>query len=222
MCNANVGFIFKSARLYYYVTILSGQGFHVEAYMIRTNPLLVSVILMSGLTTACDQNAATVDDSGRIPPEVQALGENVTVPGRTETRGATAQPPAVETPAVIAGRASAPERSATVASLPLRSGHYVNAQAPCDEAGSWARVALVSQTGMNLNCKFQKIEKTGATTYRVTSECSDGGAAWGREEGFETSTDTYDIPNDTSFRVTYEGGSEVSARYCARVSAAGT
>jgi len=42
-------------------------------------------------------------------------------------------------------------------------------------------------------------------------------AAWGREDSVETTTNVYEIPNETSFTVTYEGGSTNTARYCAQV-----
>lgn len=188
--------------------------------MTKTNPFLVAVILIAGLTTACGQNAATVEDSAESTAETQALEESAAAPDETETAKTAATPAAVETAATTVAPASAPEKTvtATVESLPLRPGHYVRSGTPCNRASRADMVALVTRTGMSLNCTFKKIEKTGATTYRVTSECSDGGAAWGRDEGVETSTDIYEIPNDASFTVKYEGGSENSARYCAQVS----
>ncbi|MFT4012388.1 MAG: hypothetical protein QM682_03090 [Paracoccus sp. (in: a-proteobacteria)] len=105
-----------------------------------------------------------------------------------------------------------------VQTLPLKRGYYVRAETPCNRASRADVFSLVTRTGTSLNCAFKKIEKTGATTYRVTQECSDGGAAWGRPNEIETRVDTYQIPNNTSYKVTYEDGSETKARYCAQSS----
>ncbi|AMY68620.1 hypothetical protein AKL17_2p0020 (plasmid) [Frigidibacter mobilis] len=106
----------------------------------------------------------------------------------------------------------------TVEALPLKRGYYVRSGTPCNRASRADVFSLVTRKGMNLNCTFKKIEKTGATTYRVTQECSSSGAAWGRPDEIETSTDTYEIPNETSYNVTYDGGYQASARYCAQSS----
>ena len=114
-----------------------------------------------------------------------------------------------------AGTAEAPP-AATVAALPLKPGYYVASDIPCAEASN-ATTMLVTRTGINGSrtfCRFTQIEKTGATTYRATSECSDGGEAWGHEETVDTSTSIYEIPDETRFRVTYEGGSDFEARFC--------
>jgi hypothetical protein len=105
-----------------------------------------------------------------------------------------------------------------VQALPLKRGYYVRAETPCNRVSRADIFSLVTRTGMNLDCTFKKIEKTGATTYRVTQECSHGGAAWGRPDEIETSTDTYQILNETSYKVTYQDGYEASARYCAQSS----
>lgn len=174
--------------------------------MVKTNSNLIAAMLMAGFTAACGQNAAAVENSAESTAETEIFDGNATAPVAEAVNIGAAET-----------AAPAPASTATVEALPLRQGHYVRAETPCNRASRADLVALVSRTGMNLSCTFKKIEKTGATTYRVTSECSDGGAAWGREEGFETSTDIYDIPNDTSFTVKYEGGSESSARYCPQV-----
>ena len=74
--------------------------------------------------------------------------------------------------------------------------------------------SLVTRTGMNLDCTFKRIERAGATTYRVTEECSYGGAAWGQEDQVETFTSTYEIPDGASYTVTSEDGYQTSARHC--------
>lgn len=182
--------------------------------MTRTNPLRASVILMAGLTTACGQKAATVEDSAESAAEAQALAENAAAPVATtdtaETAKTAATPvAAVETAAAAVAPVSAPEKaaSATVRSLPLRRGFYVASDTPCNQASN-ATLRLVTREGINFArdiCTFRKIEKTGATSYRVTESCADEPQA-------------YEIPNDTSFTVTYEGGSQSSARYCAQSS----
>lgn len=122
-------------------------------------------------------------------------------------------PSPASTPAVVetvaaatAAPASAPEKAtATVKALPLRRGFYVSADTPCNQASN-ATLRLVTREGVNWArdiCTFKKIEKTGATSYRVTDSCSD-------------EPTTYEVPNETSFTVKYEGGSESSARYCAQ------
>lgn len=170
---------------------------------------MAGVILLAGLTTACGENAAaTAENAAAAEAPRNAAASTV-----AEDAGSAAPAAAVET----AASAPAPATT-TVAALPLRRGYYVRAETPCNRASRADVLALVTRTGTNLNCTFKQIEKTGATTYRVTEECSDGGAAWGREDGTETSTVTYEIPNETSFTTKYDGGYESSARYCAQSS----
>lgn len=186
----------------------------------KPGTLLLSVIMTAGLTTACEQNAANVGDAAQIEAETQAKLESIAV-SSTPLSDVDIAPAALEATAVEVTRVSAPEQvaKATGGPLPLRLGQYVRTGTPCDRAGSADRLALVTRTGMSLNCTFKTIDQTGPTTYQVTSECSDGGAAWGRDEGVETRTEIYEIPNETSFTVTYEGGSQNSARFCVQVSA---
>jgi len=134
--------------------------------MSRTTPFLMSVIVMAGLTAACDQTATT-----------------------TQGGAQTAE--------------------AVVTALPLKRGFYVTDGTPCAQASN-ATLLLVTREGVNGSrdvCTFTKIEKTGATSYRVTELCSNKAA-----------TVTYDVPNETSFRVTYESSGDRSARYCAQSS----
>ncbi|WP_139181699.1 hypothetical protein [Edaphosphingomonas haloaromaticamans] len=181
--------------------------------MIRTSPLIVSATLLAGLA-ACGQNAATAEAETENAAGAQVLVQNAVASTVAEDAGNTGPVAALETAA-----ASVPApATTTVATLPLRRGYYVRSETPCNQASRADVFSLVTRTGMNLNCTFKKIEKTGATTFRVTQECADEGAAWGRGDGTETSTDTYEIPNETSYKVTYEGGYESSARYCAQSS----
>lgn len=167
------------------------------------------LLLLAGLTTACGQNAVPADE------HAAANEAQTTAPPINAIPAAQAAEPAVAkiTPAKA-------EPAATVAALPLKRGFYVASDTPCGQASN-ATTLLVSREGINGSrdrCTFKKIENTGTTTFRVTSECSDGGAAWGREDTVETYTQTYEIPTETSFKVTYEDGSEKSARYCAQSS----
>jgi len=158
--------------------------------MARTIPRLVCLILMAGLTGACGQKAATAQtDSGKE-----------------------------------AAVAAAPEiaSAAAVESLPLKRGFYVSSDTPCGRASN-ATLSLLSREGFTVAgrdfCAFLKIEKTGATTYRVTEECSSGGEAWGSEEHKETQIVAWEIPNDASHsRKNENTGWESSARYCAQSS----
>ena len=176
--------------------------------MTRTNPLLASIFLMAGLTTACGPNTATAEGGAENAAETQVLGVNTAAADTAET-AKPATPAVVETvAAATATPASTPENAtATVKALPLRRGFYVASDTPCNQASN-ATLLLVTREGINGSrdvCTFRKIEKTGATSYRVTESCS----------GEPT---TYEVPNETSFTVKYEGGSESSARYCAQSS----
>lgn len=164
---------------------------------------IAPLLFLAGLTAACGQTA---------PAENAASAE-------VQKTAATADEVAGIRPTEIAATEAAPTKTesvTTVATLPLKRGFYVASDEPCGRASN-ATTLLVTREGINGShdrCTFKKIEKTGMTTYRVTSECSNGGAAWGREDEIETYTNTYELPNETSFKVTYEGGSERSARYC--------
>lgn len=162
-------------------------------------PLLLLAALMAG----CGQ-AAPAENAASAEVQKTAAATNA-VAGIRPTEIAVTEAAPTKT-----------ESGATVATLPLKRGFYVASDEPCGRASN-ATTLLVTREGINGShdrCTFKKIEKTGATTYRVTSQCSNGGAAWGREDEIETYTNTYELPNETSFKVTYEGGSERSARYC--------
>ncbi|WP_145201519.1 hypothetical protein [Sphingobium sp. B2] len=180
--------------------------------MAGTNPFIMPAILLAAVLTACGQNAATAEAETENATETPALLENVGA--STEDAANTATAAAVETAAPDVPA----QATATLATLPLKRGYYVRSETPCNRASRADVFSLVTRTGMNLNCTFKRIEKTGATTYRVTQECANEGAAWGRADETETSTDTYEIPNETSYKVTYDGGYEASARYCAQSS----
>lgn len=110
--------------------------------------------------------------------------------------------------------AAEPAAAEVVDELPLRRGYYVRSETPCGQASRADVFSLVTRTGMNLDCTFKRIERAGATTYRVTEECSYGGAAWGQEDQVETFTSTYEIPDGASYTVTSEDGYQTSARHC--------
>lgn len=167
------------------------------------------LLLLAGLTTACGQSAdGAAGNTAANETQSSAAAIN-----------AIPEAQAAEPAAAVTASAKA-EPAATVAALPLKRGFYVASDTPCGQASN-ATTLLVTREGINGSrdrCTFKKIENAGATTFRVTSECSDGGAAWGREDTVETYTQTYAIPNETSFKVTYDDGSERSSRYCAQSS----
>lgn len=180
-------------------------------FMTRTKPFLVSVILLAGLTAGCGQKTATAEDGAENAAAADAMAENTTALDMPVREASAATPAAVQTaaaPAVVKeAPAPAQTAAATVKTLPLKRGFYVSADTPCAQASN-ATLRLVTREGINGSrdvCTFKKIEKTGATSYRVTESCS----------GEPT---TYEIPNETSFTIKYEGGSESSARYCAQSS----
>ncbi len=143
----------------------------------RSGPFVLSVLLLAGLT-ACGQNTATAEDGTENAAEAQALAENAAASTVTEDTGSTAPAAAVETAA-----ASTPApAAATVAALPLRRGYYVASDSPCNQASRADVAMLLTRMGTNLNCTFKKIEKTGATTYKVTEECVHDGSSWGHED----------------------------------------
>jgi len=139
--------------------------------MMKTTTVVLTAVLVAGLTAACGQSAATADDRAEAA-EPQAIEESA-----NETADAALIPASAEATPETATPVPTQEKatSETTTSLPLRHGYYVRSDTPCNRASRGDIVALVSNTGTNLNCTFKKIEKTGATTYRVTSECSDGG-----------------------------------------------
>lgn len=167
------------------------------------------VLLLAGALNACGQEVETAEAKTENAPETQVTGEESTAASAT---------PSASTAAAETAAASAPAPAATVAALPLKRGYYVTSDKPCNQASRADVAMLLTRTGTNLNCTFKKIEKTGATTYKVTEECVHDGSSWGREDVIETFTGTYEIPNETSYKVTYEGGGESSARYCAQSS----
>ena len=137
----------------------------------------------------------------------------------TETEGAVAGPAVPDAQVSEAGTAAlAPAKSqepplpvqataSTVRSLPLKRGFYVAADTPCSQASN-ATLRLVTREGINWSrevCTFEKIERTGPTSYRITDSCSGEPA-------------DYEVPNETSFTVDYGGGSQSSARYCPQAS----
>lgn len=184
--------------------------------MTKTIWFLAPTVLIAGLTAACGQNTATAEAETEIAADAQAPAEIAVATTLAEDAKNTAAAAAVDT---VAPSAPAPAAT-TVAALPLKRGFYVASDTPCGKSSN-ATTLLVGREGINGSrdqCVFKKIEKTGATTYQVTSQCSDGGAAWGHEETVETYTNTYEIPNATSFTVKHEDGSASSARYCAQSS----
>jgi hypothetical protein len=117
----------------------------------------------------------------------------------------------------VAASPSAAARPATAkpGALPLKRGYYVEASEACNRASN-ATVSLFTGDGMNASrtvCTFQRVEKVGATRFRVTESCQELGG-WGHESPPEVSTVTYDVPNDSRFTVTWPGGSSLTSRHC--------
>ena len=161
-----------------------------------------------------------------------ACGETATTPGNDTATAVNASPPveaagnvatdavAVNATEAAATAASAAEKPASIASLPLKRGFYVASDTSCGQASN-ATLSLFVGDGFNGSrdsCGFRKIEKIGATSYRVTEECSSGGEAWGSEEQKDTSIATYEIAANTIYKRKMDGGWESSARYCAQSS----
>lgn len=172
--------------------------------------LIVPFLVLTSLTTACGQNTERAAENGAVNHTGSSAAAISAIP----------QAQAAELPVAAKTASAKTAPAAMVAALPLKRGFYVASDTPCGRASN-ATTLLVTREGINGSrnrCTFKKIENTGATTFRVTSECSDGGAAWGREDGVETYTQTYNIPSETSFTVTYEDGSGKSSRYCVQSS----
>lgn len=130
--------------------------------------------------------------------------------------GAMAMAPGAQPPSTAAQ--AQPTRATTPAkagALPLRRGYFVSADEPCNRASN-ATVNLVTADGMNASrsvCTFSKVEPQGNNRYRVTQSCQELGG-WGRETPPETSTVTFEIPNDSRFTIRYPGGSSQTSRHC--------
>jgi hypothetical protein len=102
----------------------------------------------------------------------------------------------------------------TVSNLPLQRGFYVSTSTACGTASN-ATLSLVTKTGMSssqVESKFQKIEKTGPTTYSVTE-------VWTEMNGRASPPRviTYDVPNSTSYRLKNEFGT-FEFRFCPQTS----
>ncbi|MCW2366493.1 hypothetical protein M2341_001940 [Sphingobium sp. B7D2B] len=102
-----------------------------------------------------------------------------------------------------------------VGGLPLRLGYYVSNETACESA-SKATVTLIGRNGYSgarYSCTFGTIEKTGATTYRVTETCREGDAIANRQE-VRTSTRTYDVTDAENYAAQSDSGWANKARYC--------
>jgi hypothetical protein len=98
----------------------------------------------------------------------------------------------------------------------VKRGYYVASDTPCGSASN-ATLQLVRRDGIGVArmlCEFKKVEQTGTATWRVTEDCRD----ITRDDGGETSVRTYDIANDSRYKVTGPDGESYSARYCAQSS----
>ncbi len=158
--------------------------------MRKSGAILTPVLLSLGLA-ACGQNPATT--------------ENIT----TETSGA-------ETENSKAQDATIAAETAKVTMLPLKRGFYVSSDTPCGQSSN-ATTSLLDRTGIGGSrsyCTFEKIEKTGPDTYRVTESCGD----LQDDAPSETGITTYTLTGDTRFTSKNATGWEHSARYCPQAS----
>jgi len=176
----------------------------------------LSLLIFLGLLAGCGQTASapaseTANEAGSAANDSAPVSaaDNATDSGMANATDAP-------TPA-----ASETEKPASVASLPLKRGFYVASDTRCGRASN-ATLSLLGRDGFTVSgrdfCEFVKIEKTSATGYRVTEECSSGGEAWGTEEQKDTSVVAWEIPNGTSYKRKSDSGWESSARYCAQSS----
>lgn len=188
----------------------------------RTWPFLITI----GILAACNE---TVPDSDNEAVATPADGAAITT-SENRDPGASGATPATTgvaaEAALVAGDAAPGARSveaahaAGVTNLPLKRGFYVASATSCGQASN-ATLTLVRGGGINTSrvpCEFTAIEQVGATSYRVTEQCSSGGAAWGTEEEVHTQILVYEIPNETSFTSRSDDGGSYSARFCAQAS----
>lgn len=157
-----------------------------------------SVLLLTSLAAACGQ-AEMIEAEGI---EAQAESEEATV-----TASETAEP--LADAEVTAGQTEA-------FALPLRRGFYVRADTACEQASN-ATLQLLHRDGINTSrvpCTFDKIEKTGANSYRVIESCTFGDPTGRTEGSVSTRTSTYEIAGETGVTIRHDGGGESTARYC--------
>lgn len=167
----------------------------IEVMTMRRLPLLISL----GLLTACGETAPAPAGEG----------------GSSVARLDPVQMATSAAPAATAAPTQAPagEKPASVKMLPLKRGFYVASDTPCGNASN-ATLSLLQRDGIGGArdfCKFERIGKTGATTYRVTEKC---GELWGRGAEEETHTAVWTITDDRSYSRKTDAGWESSARYC--------
>lgn len=102
-----------------------------------------------------------------------------------------------------------------VAELPLKRGYYVASDTPCAQASNATLLRLRRNGigGARDFCEFRRIERTGASSYRVTEACAD---LQGSDE--EIGIVSYEIAGNASFTARSERGWQHSARFCAQSS----
>ena len=99
----------------------------------------------------------------------------------------------------------------TLGELPLERGYYVRSDETCRTASN-AGTAVLSRQGLQWvtsYCIFDKIERIGPATFRVTQSCGD-------TSGTEPATATYEIKSRTAFSFKDSNGWEHAARLCAQ------
>jgi len=179
--------------------------------------LLVSLLAACGNDSSGTTAASGASDAARASVPL-AASATIATPSVAETTASdtSANP---EDEAVAGGDAAVTPAAAsgpsTAARLPLPLGFYVSADTPCAQASN-ATLQLLRRDGMNtshVQCDFTRVEKVGATSYRVTERCADDGEAFGRETEVSTSTSTYEVDGPNSFRIVGEGG-DYALRHC--------
>lgn len=122
--------------------------------------------------------------------------------------------------ASAAAQSAQAEEARLVETLPLQPGYYVATDTPCEQASN-ATLHLMHRDGGGYGgfttppffCEFVRIERIGASSYRVVETC---GNAHGEGEGSGETVSRYEIVSETHYRATREDGWESSARRCPR------
>lgn len=117
--------------------------------------------------------------------------------------------------APAAGTAADQQAATTevVDELPLKRGFYVRSDDTCATASN-ATTALVKRKGIT-GCDFTRIERIGASRYRVQESCFEP-----RGPSTYELTQEYEILAEDRYRVTFEYGESAEFSYCPQESMA--
>lgn len=125
---------------------------------------------------------------------------------------ASAAEAAVGSAAKSAARSAESAAAEVLDELPLQRGYYVRTDATCATASN-ATMALVRRTGIT-DCDFTRIERIGASRYRVEESCAVRAPPPGHENDRDAYTQEYEILGEDRYRVTYEYGETVEFHFC--------